>query len=167
MEKQKIGIIILIVSLLFGIVVFNLIKNSKEAAREDGCFQNAECNTIATVLSFSHLGIGLLFALFSLGAYLIIFTRTEETLLKQLQEQKERLTKEEKLRIINILLSPNEQKVFQTIIDHEGIMQNTLRIKTNLSKATVSQILTDIEKKDVITNEPQGKTYALYLKNFF
>jgi len=167
MEKQKIGVAILIVSLLLSIAVFNLVKENRETAAKEGCFQNARCNTLATTLGFSHLGIGLLFALIALGIYLIVFTRTEETLLRQLQEQREHLTKEEKLRIITLLLSPNEQKVFKTIMESEGIMQNMLRVKTNLSKATISQILADFERKNIILKEHRGKTYAVFLKNVF
>ena len=52
-------------------------------------------------------------------------------------------------------------------MEQEGILQNALRIKTALSKATVSQILADFEKKNIIAKEPKGKTYAVYLKNVF
>ena len=167
MDKRKIGGTILVLSLLLGFAVVFLINDSQQSGTEKGCFQNQECSIITATLTTSHLGIGLLFAFFSLGIYLIFFGRTEEALLRQLQEQKEHLTREDKLKIISLLLSDNERKVFETILQQEGITQNTLRIKTDLSKAAVSQILADFEKKQLIKREAKGKTYAIYLRNVF
>ena len=167
MDKRKIGITITILSLLLGVAVINLIGDSKQLAKDEGCFKTNECNSLTYALNMSHLGIGLLFAFFSLGMYLIFFGRTEEALLRQLEQQKTTLSKEDKLKLISTLLSANERKLFETILQHEGITQNTLRIKTELSKATVSQILSDFERKDIIRRELKGKTYSVYLKNVF
>ena len=95
---------------------------------------------------------------------MLIFGRTEERLLQQLEQQKQQLSREDKLKIVALLLSENEKKIFNLILEHEGITQNTLRIKTDLSKATVSQILADFEKKNIIKKESKGKTYAVFLK---
>lgn len=168
MDKRKIGFTILILSLVLGAIFINLIGDSQKEAKEAGCFDNSEeCKNINYTLSISHLSIGLLFALLSLGIYLIIFGRTEEELIKQLKEQKAQLTKEQKLNVIRILLSENEKKIFDTVNEHEGITQSTLKIKTNLSKATVSQILSDFEKKDLIVRVVKGKTYSIHLKRVF
>lgn len=167
MEKRKIGVTIIVVSLLLGIVLLNLIWHGRQTADDEGCFQNAECNALAYTLNTSHLGIGFLFALLSLGIYLIIFGRAEESLLQQLHEQKQHLNREEKLKIVTMLLSENEKRVFDTLLKEEGITQNTLCIKTNLSKGALSQILTDFERKDIIVRQPKGKTYAVYLKGSF
>ncbi len=167
MDKRKIGVTIVIITLLLGVVLINLITDSSTIAKEKGCFENRECSSISYTLSASHLGIGILFALISLGIYLIIFGRTEERLLQQLEQQKQQLSREDKLKIVAMLLSENEKKVFNTILEHEGITQNTLRIKTDLSKATVSQILADFEKKNIIKKESKGKTYSLFLKADF
>ncbi len=167
MDKRNLGLIILVLSLLMGIAVVNLISNSRTSADEKGCFNDSQCGAIASTLSISHLGIGILFALFSLGVYLMIFGRTEERLLQQLEQQREHLTREEKLRILALLLSENEQKVFQTVVENEGITQNTLRIKTDLSKAMLSKILSDFERKKIVVREARGKTYAVYVKPSF
>lgn len=167
MDKRKIGVVLLVLSLLLAFPVLTLIGDSKQVAQEEGCFQNEECNVVTYVLNMSHLGIGFLFSLISLAFYLIFFGKTEELLLRQLQHQKEQLTKEEKLKIVALLLSENEKKVFNTILLQEGITQNTLRIKTDLSKATVSQILADFERKHIIKKESKGKTYSIFLKADF
>ena len=167
MDKRNLGLIILVLSLFMGIAVINLISNSRESADDKGCFQNNECGAIASTLSISHLGIGILFALFSLGIYLMVFGRTEERLLERLEHQREDLTREEKLKIVAMLLSENEKKVLHTIVDNEGITQNTLRIRTSLSKALLSKILSDFEKKSIVVREAKGQTYAVYLKSNF
>ena len=167
MDKRKIGVTVVVISLMLGIVLINLITDSSTIAKEKGCFQNNECGAIAYTLSASHLTIGILFALLSLGVYLIIFGRTEERLLRQLEQQKQQISREDKLKIVALLLSENEKKVFNTLLEHEGIAQNTLRIKTDLSKATVSQILADFEKKNIIKKESKGKTYTIFLKADF
>ncbi len=87
--------------------------------------------------------------------------------MEQLEQQREDLTREEKLKIVAMLLSENEKKVLHTIVDNEGITQNTLRIRTSLSKALLSKILSDFEKKSIIVREAKGKTYAVYLKSHF
>ncbi len=167
MDKRKIGGTIVVITLLLGIVLINLVADSSTIAKEKGCFQSKECSSLSYTLSASHLGIGILFALLSLGIYLVIFGKTEEKLLQQLEQQKQSLTREEKLKIVALLLSENEKKVFNTVLEHEGITQNMIRIKTDLSKATISQILADFEKKNIIKKESKGKTYAVFLKANF
>ena len=51
--------------------------------------------------------------------------------------------------------------------EQDGITQTTLRFRTDLSKAKISQILTDFEKKNLIKREEKGKTYAVYLTQNF
>ena len=94
----------------------------------------------------------------------MVFTKTEETLLKQLQEQKENLTKGEKLKIIRMLLDPYEQKVFDAVLEQDGITQQTLRYRTDLTKSKISEILSRFERKNIIIREKKGKTYSIYLK---
>ncbi|QQG39278.1 MAG: winged helix-turn-helix transcriptional regulator [Candidatus Woesearchaeota archaeon] len=60
-------------------------------------------------------------------------------------------------------LDENERKVLKVIKDEEGISQSSLRFRTNLSKATVSQILSSFEKKGIVKREVEGKTYSVYL----
>lgn len=167
MDKRKIGVAIVVIALILGAVLVNLITDSSNLAEEKSCFQDNECSAISYTLSASHLGIGIIFALAALGLYLIIFSRTEERLLRQLEQQKQQLSREDKLKIVALLLSENEKKIFSTILENEGITQNMLRIKTDLSKATVSQILADFERKSIIKKESKGKTYALFLKADF
>ena len=70
----------------------------------------------------------------------------------------------------NLLLRPldeNEKKVLVSIKGQEGITQSTLKYRANLSKAKVSQILTDFEKKNLIARKAKGKTYEVFLTDNF
>ena len=64
-------------------------------------------------------------------------------------------------------MDDNERKVLKAIKEQEGITQSTLKFRTDLSKAKVSQILTDFEKKHLIKRESKGKTYSVYLTENF
>ena len=63
----------------------------------------------------------------------------------------------------NLAMDENEIKVLKAIKEQEGITQSTLKFRTDLSKAKVSQILTHFEKKHLVKRELKGKTYAVYL----
>lgn len=177
MDNKKLGIIILIFSLLFGGIIYNYIDQTSREATKNNCMTRPECSSYNAVLNWSHFTIGLVFAMFSLGFYLIFFSRSEALLrdaIKRLEEEKERIEKEYKIKISNekfnaILktLDPNEQKILKIIKENEGISQNTLRVKAELSKAKVSQVLTYFVKKNIIRKEEKGKTYSIYLSENF
>ena len=70
----------------------------------------------------------------------------------------------------SLLLRPlddNEKKVLIAIREQEGITQSTLRFRADLSKAKISQILTDFEKKKLIERKAKGKTYSVFLAENF
>ena len=64
-------------------------------------------------------------------------------------------------------MDANEQKVLKAVKEQDGITQSTLKFRTDLSKSKVSQILTDFEKKHLITRELKGKTYSVHLMDNF
>lgn len=163
MDNKNIGLTVIILSILIFIILINFIGRIDSGASKDGCYENKECKSLGTVLNYSHLGIGIIFALFSLGIYLIFFGRSEQALLEKLEKEKDNLLKEDKLKIISMMLDKNEQKIFDVVREHEGITQNMIRFKTDLSKAAVSQILSNFEKKNLVRREPNGKTYSVYL----
>ena len=70
----------------------------------------------------------------------------------------------------SLLLRPldeSERNVLVAIKEQEGITQSTLRYRADLSKAKVSQILTDFEKKQLIERKAKGKTYSVFLTENF
>ncbi|MBI1972405.1 hypothetical protein HYS50_00175 [Candidatus Woesearchaeota archaeon] len=164
MQNKQLGILIIAITVVLGSILVTYIQNTKTTSESTGCYQNKECVTLATTLNVSHLGIGLLFALLSLGVYLIFFTRGEQALYTYLEREKKHLQQDQKLKIVHMLLDENERKVFDAILNQEGISQQALRYRTDLSKAAISEIVTSFEKKDLIKRVPQGKTYTIFLK---
>jgi len=64
-------------------------------------------------------------------------------------------------------LDDNERRVLTAIKEQNGITQATLRYRANLSKAKISQVLTDFEKKNIISRKAKGKTYQVFLTENF
>ena len=48
--------------------------------------------------------------------------------------------------------------------EQEGITQNTLRLRLNMSKAKLSYVLQELEKRNLIKRIKKGKTLAIYLR---
>jgi uncharacterized membrane protein len=163
MNNKKIGVIILVLSVLSAAWIYSFVGDVENQALQKSCYTTVECSTIGATLNYSHIGIGIIFSLVSLGIYLVFFYNSEQALYKKIENEMKNMQKEDKLKIIEMLLSDNERKVFQAIREREGISQYLLRIKTDLSKATISQILATFEKRGLIKREPNGKTYDVYL----
>ncbi len=165
MNQKKVGVVLLVLSILIGLVIFNFISDTKVSSKEAGCFNDTKCSTAAFVLNTSHLGVGIIFAFFSLALYLIVFSNSESFWLKKLEQQKQHLTDEEKWEIIKLMLDENEFKVMKAIKEQPGITQFTLRLRTDLSKSKLSDILSRFEKRGLIQREAKGKTLSVYLKS--
>lgn len=163
MDNKKIGLTIIVLSIILFFILSSFMGGVENRATQASCYENKECKSLGTALNYSHLGVGIMFALFSLGVYLIFFSRNEQALLDKLEKEKDNFVREDKLKIIAMMLDKNEQKVFDVIKEQEGITQNMIRFKTDLSKGSVSQILSNFEKKNLVKREPNGKTYSVYL----
>jgi len=164
MNNKKLGITIIAISILVGIIVFIYNSQLNEYKIKEGCVPtNEDCAQMESWLTLSHFAIGLLFGILSLGFYLIFFSKGEEEILKRLEGEKKDKINEEKFTIMLSMLDPLEQKVLKAIKEQNSITQQTLRIRTNLSKAKLSQILTSFEKKNLIKREKKGKTLAVHL----
>jgi|TARA_Y100000310_G_C20517524_1_gene731951 hypothetical protein len=131
------------------------------------CNPTQECQQINSVLGVSHLAVGFLGFIFALGFYLLFFNKSNTELLKEINKQRTQEPKEDKFSLLLKPLDDNEKKVMMAIKEQDGITQSTLKYRANLSKAKVSQILTDFEKKDLIARKAKGKTYSVYLTGNF
>jgi uncharacterized membrane protein len=168
MNNVKIGVVLIIISLLFGALFFSLLTQLKEDQMELGCVPAKEkCLEIDSNLSVTHIGIGIIAAAFTLGIYIIFFSKGEQAILKRLEEDTNKKLREEKFGILLRAFDENEQTVLKAIKAQAGIEQNTLRLKTGLSKAKVSQILTSLEKKRLIQRKAKNKTFSVWLSEEF
>ena len=164
MENKKLGILLLILSILILILFINYNSQIDQQADEIGCFPEQKCKTIEGMLSLSHISMGIFSFLFALGFYLLFFNKTEKAILEKLENEKELKVEEMKFKILMKALDPFEQKVIEAIREQDGITQNTLRLRTNMSKAKLSYVLQELEKRNLIKRIPKGKTLEIYLK---
>ena len=50
------------------------------------------------------------------------------------------------------------------IKEQDGITQNTLKLRANMSKAKLSYILQELERRGLVTRVRKGKTLEVHLK---
>jgi hypothetical protein len=165
MHNKKIGIVVLVISIILLIMFVLLIQSLQTEIKEMGCFQDAECQKIESSLSIVHFAFGIFGFLFALGFYLIFFTKGEEAIVKRLEDDSSKKLNAEKFEILLKGLDNFEKEVLETVKKQEGITQNTLRLRVNMSKAKLSQVLANLERKNLITKEKDKKTFAIYLKD--
>ena len=97
----------------------------------------------------------------------MFFSTSEEAILRRLEEEKNMKLQEDKFELVLKGMDENEKKVLKAIREQNGITQSTLKFRADLSKAKISQVLTDFERKNLIRREEKGKTYELFLSESF
>ena len=167
MNNKNLGIVFLAISIVLIIILVNLISRLNVESQELGCFNNQDCLRIESTLNITHVAFGVIGFILALGFYLIFFSKGEEAILKELKENKQSVLKEEKFNLVLKGLDSFEKKVINAVKEQEGITQNTLRIRTDMSKAKLSYVLQDLEKKELIKREKKGKTLAIFLRDNF
>ena len=157
MEKKKLGILLIILSLIFLFFIFYFNLNFSGKSIELGCNMNEGCESVQDLLNITNIGFGLFGFMFALGFYILFFNKTEEMLIKRLDE-------DEKFEIILKALDNYEKKVLKAVKEQNGITQNTLKLRTDMSKAKLSYVLQELEKRNLIKRSPKGKTLQVFLK---
>lgn len=61
------------------------------------------------------------------------------------------------------ILNENEKKVMKEVIRSEGVTQDSLVYRLGYSKAKLSILLSDLEKKDLLMREKLGRTNSILL----
>ena len=167
MENKKLGFIILSFSVIATVLAFGFMNILGRQTTSLQCYPTNECRRVQSLLGLSHVAVGLISFIGALGIYLLFFSTSEEAILKRLEEEKSMKLEQDKFELVLKAMDDNEKKVLKAIKEQSGITQSTLKFRTDLSKAKVSQILTDFEKKRLIKREEKGKTYAVYLTENF
>ncbi|HLC55001.1 MAG TPA: hypothetical protein VJJ75_00550 [Candidatus Nanoarchaeia archaeon] len=162
MQNKKIGAVLIVLSVILGGYLLTSIAGTN-AEYTKMCAPNQQCAQIGTSLGWSHFAVGIIFSILSLGFYLVFFSRTDDLLLKNLEHDVLAREDEQKVKLMTKALDENERRIFSVVRDQPGITQNMVTFKTHLSKAKVSQVLSDFEKKQLVYRKPQGKTYSVYL----
>ncbi|MDP3697992.1 MAG: MarR family transcriptional regulator [Nanoarchaeota archaeon] len=164
MNNKKMGVFILVITFFLLSVFVSVIQSLNQEIKALGCFQQAGCRTIETSLSVIHFAFGAFGFLFALAFYLLVFSRGEEAIVERLEKDTERKLGEEKYSILSKGLNDFEKKVLAVVREEEGVTQNMLRLRVDMSKAKLSQVLQELEKKGLIARQPKGKTFQVFLK---
>ena len=102
--------------------------------------------------------------LFALAFYLLFFSKGEEAIVERLEKDTHKRLGEEKFSVLLKGLDAFEKEALTIIRNQEGITQNTLRLRVNMSKAKLSHVLQNLERKGLLKREDKNKTKAIYLK---
>ena len=164
MENKKIGILLVIISIIVGGLFIYYNSELVQKSREIGCMTSDNCIQIERTLSFSHFAIGVFSFVLALGFYLIFFNKTDKVILEKLENEKNQKIEDIKFSILMKALDPYEQRVVKEVREQEGITQNTLRLRTDMSKAKLSYVLQELERRGIVKRIEKGKTLAIYLK---
>jgi|SRR3989338_5363450 len=167
MENKKLGFVIVSFSIIASLLAFGFMNTIGTRTAALQCYPTSECQRVESLVGLSHIAIGLISFVGALGIYLLFFSTSEDAILRRLEEEKNMKIEQDKFGLVLKSMDDNEKKVITAIKEQEGITQSTLKFRTDLSKAKISQILTDFERKHLIKRELKGKTYAVYLiENF-
>ena len=164
MDNKKLGGVLFVLAIMLLVIFLFIIRSLNQEIEALGCYPNAGCQKIETSLTIVHFAFGAFGFLFALGFYLLFFTKGEEAIVRRLEEDTKKKLGTEKLSILLKGLDEFEKKAFLAVKEQEGITQNTLRLRVDMSKAKLSQVLSGLEKKGLIKREPQGKSLAVYVK---
>ena len=163
MNNKKIGVVLIGITVFLLIVFILIIESLNAEATQMGCFEKQGCKKIETSLSIVHFAFGVFGFLFALAFYLLFFSRGEEAIVQRLEADSNKKLAESKYFILSKGLDQFERKVIDIVKEEEGITQNTLALRTTMSKAKLSQVLTNLEKKNLIRRDKKKKTLAIYL----
>ena len=156
MEKQKLGVLLIIFSIIFLGFIFYFNDNLYSRADDLGCNVNEECAQIEKSISITNIGFGFFGFMFGLGFFILLFDK-DDKLAKRINE-------DERFEIILKALDDYEKKVLKAVREQDGITQNTLRLRTDMSKAKLSYVLQELEKRNLIKRSPKGKTLEVFLR---
>ena len=108
--------------------------------------------------------MGIFSFLLALGFYLLFFDKTEKIIMARLEKEKDEKIEDLKFGYIMKALDPFEQKVIQKIKEQEGITQNVLKLRTDMSKSKLSIVLKELERRGLIKRIEKGKTLSIFLR---
>ncbi len=163
MDNKKLGFIILSFSMLAALLAFGFMGSLNSRTGYLQCYPTQECQMVQSLTNLSHIAVGLISFIAALGIYLLFFSVSEQAVLDRLEEEKNLKIEQEKFELMLKSMDDSEKTVLRAVREQQGITQLSLRYKTDLSKAKLSQILTSFEEKNLIKRESQGKTYSVHL----
>ena len=77
------------------------------------------------------------------------------------QEKKEEAQSSADAAVMKVL-TDDEKKIMEAVQKEQGITQSTLRFKTDFSQAKLSELLTSLERRNLIKKQLDGKTNKVF-----
>lgn len=177
MDNKKTGLLVIFIGLLFIAIIALFKMQIAELAdflmktSNGNCFlEDGSCVHERSDFPFI---AGMSIAIFTIGfgAYLVYLSRAAKSfedinkkILSEVKAEKNKGLGEEKFRILMQGLDEEEKKVITCVREQDGISQSTLKYRTDLSKTKLSVVLSQLEKKGLITKVKNGKINNIYLK---
>ena len=163
MINRRLGLVFISLAVLVGVVLFFFISTLHAEGEQLGCFGDAVCGKIDTSLNVMHFAFGIVGFILALGVYLLFFYSGEQAILKRLEDEKERKLSDDTHSIMMRAMDKHEKNIFSAIKEQNGISQSTLVLRSGLSKAKVSEVLSGFEKKNLVRKEKKGKVNHIFL----
>ncbi|MFH1376588.1 MAG: hypothetical protein ABIH25_03040 [Candidatus Woesearchaeota archaeon] len=170
MENKKLGWVLIVLSLLMIVALIfvqsninHLVNDLMDASGGFCVNDEGECIHEASNLPMT-IGYVISALIMALGIYLVFFSKSEKAVLSKIKEIDTKTKEDEKFELILKGLSVDEKKILRVVKEQDGIEQNTLRIRTDMSKTKLSLVLSELDKKELIKKVPKGKTNQVFLK---
>jgi len=163
MESKRLGMLLIVFSLIFlaFVLYFN---NSLSSEFGEYCSMTEDCIKLDRSISITHFGFGFFGFMIGLGFYILFFSKSEERIMNRLEREKDSKLAEEKFELILKALDSYEKKIMKLIKEQDGITQNTLLLRSDMSKSKLSYVLSELEKRGLIKRVSKGKSLEVYLK---
>ncbi|MBL7056376.1 hypothetical protein ISS07_05670 [Candidatus Woesearchaeota archaeon] len=177
MDNKKLGILIIFIGIIFLIILFifkiqlGQMTDSLMTLSGGSCFlESGKCIHEQNNLPFI-FGFSIVILTISLGIYLIYFSRTmtsiettQKNILSSINSARDNEIVKEKFNILLQGLDEDEKKIMLAVKEQDGISQTTLRYRIDMSKSKLSMVLSQLEKKNLLTKIKKGKINNVFLK---
>jgi DNA-binding HxlR family transcriptional regulator len=164
MESKKLGLLLVGISLVFGFFLMDYINIMNEESNTLGCNAGEGCTEVSSNLDMSHAAFGFFGFMLALGFFFLFFNETEKKVFDRLEDEKMKQVEQERFMLILKALDEYEKRVMQIVKEQDGITQNTLKLRANMSKAKLSYILQELERRGLVKRIRKGKTLEVHLK---
>jgi|SRR3989344_8936312 len=176
MDNKRLGFSLILIGVAFIVILIafkiqvNQLTNSLMDLTGGNCVVGGKCAHEQSNLPFI-IGVVLIVVTISLGIYIIYFSKTarlfetaHKDILNTIKSAKNKELKEDRFKILLQGLDDDEKKAILKIKEQDGISQSTLMYRTDLSKSKLSMVLSQLEKKNLITKVKKGKINNIFLK---
>ncbi|MFB6215746.1 MAG: helix-turn-helix transcriptional regulator [Candidatus Aenigmatarchaeota archaeon] len=161
LNSKHLGAVLLTISILMGVSFFLLMDSINKSEREACELKCDGTHTESCPMTDSmyektayYFSSSFIILVLLTGAYLL-FSKPENFVLGD----------ETKFDIVLSMLNDDEKEVIKAVKEQEGIKQSTLKYRVDFSKAKLSNLLKQLEKRGLLKREESGKTYKVFLGN--